>query len=272
MYKEKELELNICKKKILIVDDEPINLEFFEIMLSKLGFEVGKAIDGLDALEKVVAFEPDLILLDIIMPKLTGWEFTKKLRNDEEFEKYSNIPIIMFSGMCNVNGKIEGLELGVDDYITKPFVFREVLFRIRAVLRHRELALQYINLKTKHNKLLGNFTAQSVLQDKLTSLIFDKNWGLMLLKIIREAHKKYLFYLLANLNSNYIGQLIENENNEYIVIDALKRIQMLEEILKDWFNDLTKKSFKISTVYGKEIGQFENIESILTMARKKGEV
>ena len=147
-----------------------------------------------------------------------------------------------------------------------------MIFKFFLHLKRASKGYNRKNLKTKHNKLLGNFTAQSVLQDKLTSLIFDKNWGLMLLKIIREAHKKYLFYLLANLNSNYIGQLIENENNEYIVIDALKRIQMLEEILKDWFNDLTKKSFKISTVYGKEIGQFENIESILTMARKKGEV
>ncbi|MBN2535850.1 MAG: response regulator [Spirochaetales bacterium] len=126
------------KKRILIVDDEPINLEFFDVMLSKLGFIVGKAVDGLDALEKVVEFEPDLIILDNIMPNLTGWEVTKKLKNDEEYKAYSSIPIIMFSAMDDVNDKIEGLDLGVDDYITKPFVFREVLARIKAVLRRRE--------------------------------------------------------------------------------------------------------------------------------------
>ncbi|MBN1698924.1 MAG: response regulator [Spirochaetales bacterium] len=130
------------KRKILIVDDEPINLEFFEVMLSKLGFEVGKAVNGEEALEKVVEFEPDLIILDNIMPKLTGWDVTKKLKQDEEFKDFSSIPIIMFSAMDGVNDKIEGLELGVDDYITKPFVFREVLARIKAVMRHRELALQ----------------------------------------------------------------------------------------------------------------------------------
>jgi len=130
------------KRRILIVDDEPINLEFFEVMLSKLGFEVGKAENGEEALEKVGEFKPDLIILDNIMPKLTGWEVTRKLKNDDIYKEYRTIPIIMFSAMDGVNDKIEGLDLGVDDYITKPFVFREVLARIKAVLRHRELALQ----------------------------------------------------------------------------------------------------------------------------------
>jgi len=127
------------KRKILIVDDEPINLEFFDVMLSKLGFEIEKAVDGEDALEKVPEFVPDLIILDNVMPKMSGWEVTKKLKNGVEFKDYKHIPIIMFSALDAVDNKIEGLELGVDDYITKPFVFREVLARIRAVLRHKEL-------------------------------------------------------------------------------------------------------------------------------------
>ena len=128
--------------KILIVDDEPINLEFFDLMLSKLGFRIRKAIDGEDALVQVREFEPDLILLDNIMPKLSGWEVTKILKQDREYRKYRDVPIIMFSAMDSVKDKIEGYELGVDDYITKPFNFSEVLARIRAVLRHRELAVQ----------------------------------------------------------------------------------------------------------------------------------
>jgi DNA-binding response OmpR family regulator len=130
------------KAKILIVDDEPINLEFFDVMLSKLGFQVEKADDGDIALEKIKDIEPDLIILDNIMPRLTGWEVTKILKNDKHYKKYSTIPIIMFSAMNEVKDKIEGLELGVDDYITKPFNFSEVLARIRVVLRNRELALQ----------------------------------------------------------------------------------------------------------------------------------
>jgi DNA-binding response OmpR family regulator len=127
------------RKKILIVDDEKINLEFFEVMLSKLGFIVEKANDGVEALEKVKRFYPDLIILDNIMPRMSGWEVTKTLKNDS---KYWEIPIIMFSALDDVKDKVEGFELGVDDYITKPFNFSEVLARIRAVLRNRELFAQ----------------------------------------------------------------------------------------------------------------------------------
>jgi DNA-binding response OmpR family regulator len=128
--------------RILIVDDERINLDFFDVMLSKLGFQVDKAADGEEALDKIVECNPDLVILDNIMPKLTGWDVTRKLKTEKEYRKYRTTPIIMFSAMNEVQDKIEGLELGVDDYITKPFNFSEVLARIRVVLRNRELAKQ----------------------------------------------------------------------------------------------------------------------------------
>jgi CheY-like chemotaxis protein len=127
------------RKKILIVDDEQLNLEFFEVMLSKLGFVVEKANDGLEALEKVKRFLPDLILLDNIMPRMSGWEVTKTLKADPKFR---DIPVVMFSALDDVKDKLEGYELGVEDYITKPFNFSEVLARIRVVLRNRELFAQ----------------------------------------------------------------------------------------------------------------------------------
>jgi len=127
------------RNKILIVDDDPVNLEFFQLMLSKLGFTVEEASDGLDALEKMEKFHPDLILLDNIMPRKSGWELTKELKEDK---RYQDIPIIMFSALDDVKDKVAGFELGVDDYITKPFNFSEVLARIRAILRTRELFAQ----------------------------------------------------------------------------------------------------------------------------------
>jgi DNA-binding response OmpR family regulator len=125
--------------KILIVDDDPVNLEFFQLMLSKLGFQVEEAADGIDALSKMKKFHPDLILLDNIMPRMSGWEVTKTLKNDP---KYQDIPIIMFSALDDIKDKIAGFELGIDDYITKPFNFSEVLARIKATLRNRELFTQ----------------------------------------------------------------------------------------------------------------------------------
>jgi DNA-binding response OmpR family regulator len=127
------------RKKILIVDDEQLNLEFFEVMLSKLGFAVEEASDGVEAIDKVKHFYPDLILLDNIMPRMSGWEVTKTLKNDP---KYRDIPIVMFSALDDVKDKLEGYQLGVEDYITKPFNFSEVLARIQVVLRNREIFAQ----------------------------------------------------------------------------------------------------------------------------------
>jgi len=163
------------KGKILIVDDEPINLDFFDVMLSRLGFQVVMAEDGEEALEMIQQDKPDLIILDNIMPKMTGWELTKILKKSKAYEQYHDIPIIMFSAMDAVKDKIEGFELGIEDYITKPFNFSEVLARIRAVLRNKELALQVVNRERRIalieslNKSLVYFTdhLKSPIEDML---------------------------------------------------------------------------------------------------------
>jgi DNA-binding response OmpR family regulator len=152
------------RKKILIVDDEQINVEFFDLMLSKLGFVVEKAANGQEALEKVREFTPDLIMLDNIMPKMSGWEVTRILKNDPEYAEWRDVPIIMFSAMDDVKDKIEGFELGVDDYITKPFNFSEVLARIRSVLRNHELIDQ---LKKRESRI----ALQEQLNDKLLAYV-----------------------------------------------------------------------------------------------------
>jgi len=135
------------QKKILIADDEAVNLDFFEVMLSKLGFEVEKCDNGPDVLEKVKNFNPDLIILDNIMPGMTGREITKTLKNDPN---YKNISIIMLSALDDVKDKVAGFEAGVDDYITKPFNFTEVLARINAVFRNRDLIAQ---IKVRETRL-----------------------------------------------------------------------------------------------------------------------
>ncbi|MDR0400356.1 MAG: response regulator [Treponema sp.] len=153
------------RKKILIVDDEQLNLELFEVMLSKLGFTVEKAHDGEDALEKVRRFFPDLILLDNIMPRMSGWEVTRTLKGDAKFR---DIPIIMFSALDDVKDKLEGYELGVEDYITKPFNFSEVLARIQVALRGRELFAQ---LAMREERLRQAEALMGAVKDSLFSLV-----------------------------------------------------------------------------------------------------
>jgi CheY-like chemotaxis protein len=151
--------------KILIVDDETINLDFFDVTLSKLGFTVEKAEDGVRALEKVKKFFPDIILLDNVMPNMSGWEVTKILKSDPKFK---DIPIVMFSALDDVKDKVEGFELGVDDYITKPFNFSEVLARIRAVLRNREL---YAQIVVRESRLALAEELSSDIKNKLLNFI-----------------------------------------------------------------------------------------------------
>jgi DNA-binding response OmpR family regulator len=134
--------------KILVVDDDPVNRDFFQLMLSKLGFVVEEAYDGMDALEKIKKMQPDIILLDNIMPRMSGFELTKILKKDSV---YGEIPIIMFSALDDVQDKLAGFELGVDDYITKPFNFSEVLARIKAALRNRELFAQIVIRESRLN-------------------------------------------------------------------------------------------------------------------------
>ncbi len=115
--------------KILVVDDEKNICELLGLYLRKDNYEVEYAYDGEMALNRFVSFSPDLILLDIMLPIKDGWEVCREIR------KTSSVPIIMVSAKGETIDKILGLELGADDYITKPFDAKEVLARIKSVLR-----------------------------------------------------------------------------------------------------------------------------------------
>ena len=116
-------------KKILIVDDDENICELLRLYLEKDGFSTIVANDGGQALSAAQINNPDLILLDIMMPVLDGWQVCREIR------KTSNVPIIMLTAKGETFDKVLGLELGADDYVTKPFDSKEVVARIKAVLR-----------------------------------------------------------------------------------------------------------------------------------------
>jgi CheY-like chemotaxis protein len=134
-------------------------------MLSKLGFVVEKAEDGIEVLEKVKKFHPELILLDNIMPKMSGREVTKKLKSDPN---YKDISIIMLSALDDVKDKVESFDAGIDDYITKPFNFTEVLARINAVLRHRAL---FDQIKVRETRLTLAEELNKDLRENLSAFV-----------------------------------------------------------------------------------------------------
>lgn len=120
------------KEKILVVEDEKDIVKMLRYNLEKEGFKVIDAGDGEDALDLAVRQHPDLILLDLMLPGMDGLEVCKALKKEN---KTSSIPIIMLTAKSQESDKVVGLELGADDYITKPFSPRELTARIKAVLR-----------------------------------------------------------------------------------------------------------------------------------------
>ena len=116
-------------RKVLIVEDDRHIGDLLRLYLEKEGMECQLAGDGLLGLEKFHQFQPDLILLDIMLPGLDGWSVCRKVRET------SKVPIIMLTAKGELEDKVSGLEMGADDYITKPFEMKEVLARIEAVLR-----------------------------------------------------------------------------------------------------------------------------------------
>lgn len=115
--------------KILIIDDDINICELLRLYLEKDGFEAEVVTDGLKALDAFNAIQPDLVLLDIMLPGMDGWQICREIRKD------SLTPIIMLTAKGETFDKVLGLELGADDYITKPFETKEVVARIKAVLR-----------------------------------------------------------------------------------------------------------------------------------------
>ena len=124
------------QETILVVDDEQNIRDLARLYLEKEGYKVETAVDGAQALEMVKAADPTLMVLDLMLPEIDGWEVCRRVRVD------SNIPILMLTARDDDIDKIVGLEMGADDYLTKPFNPRELVARVRAILRRAKPANQ----------------------------------------------------------------------------------------------------------------------------------
>ena len=118
--------------RIFIIEDEPSIIQLVQHNLEKNGFIVSSTLNGNDGLKELKKFQPDLLLLDWMLPDLSGIEICKSIRKDNSFK---SLPVIMLTAKGEEEDKIKGLDSGVDDYLTKPFSFNELMARIKAVLR-----------------------------------------------------------------------------------------------------------------------------------------
>jgi two-component system response regulator MprA len=180
--------------KILVVDDEPAVRDALERALRTNGYAVSTAVDGRDGLERIVAETPDLVVLDILMPRLDGLRACRELR-----ERGDRTPVLMLTARDAVGDRVEGLDAGADDYLMKPFALEELLARIRALLRRAipnadekplrfaDLVLDPVGREVRRGDRLIELTRTEYLLLELFLLnprrvltrevIFDRVWG-----------------------------------------------------------------------------------------------
>jgi DNA-binding response OmpR family regulator len=168
------------RRRILVVDDEPRMVHFIRLNLEHDGFEVVEAPSGSKALDRLRDRLPDLILLDVMMPELDGFETLRLVR------EISSVPIIMLTAKGEEDDRVRGLELGADDYITKPFSPRELVSRVRAVLRRTEAP--------------GTSVHEVIQVDDRLKLDFDRRevWVEGRLVQLRPTEYRLLYHLVQN--------------------------------------------------------------------------
>lgn len=168
------------RRRILVVDDEPRMIHFIRLNLEHDGFEVYQATSGIKTLDQFRDQLPDLILLDVMMPDIDGFETLRLIR------EISNVPVIMLTAKGDEDDRVKGLELGADDYITKPFSPRELVSRVRAVLRRTEMP--------------GTPTHEEIQVDDRLKIDFDRRevWVEDQLVKIRPTEYRLLYHLVQN--------------------------------------------------------------------------
>lgn len=179
-------------KKILVVDDEKPISDIIKFNLTKEGYDVETAYDGEEAVEKVDEYNPDLMILDLMLPKKDGLEVAREVR------KTHDMPIIMVTAKDTEIDKVLGLEMGADDYVTKPFSNRELVARVKANLRRRDITQKASEDEENKNIAIGNLVIMP------EAYIVEKNG-----EKIELTHREFeLLHYLAQ----HMGQVMTREH------------------------------------------------------------
>jgi DNA-binding response OmpR family regulator len=162
-------------KRILVVDDEPRYVHLMEVNLMTEGYQVVKAFDGQKAVDLVAEKHPDLVLLDVMMPGLSGFSACERIR------EFSNVPIIMVTAKGEEQDRVRGLDVGADDYIVKPFSATEMLARVRAVLRRAQVSGDSFQKSIfNHDNLRIDFARAEVFRDNKMVFLSATEYRLLL--------------------------------------------------------------------------------------------
>lgn len=204
--------------KILIVEDESKIARFVELELKYEGYDIEIASDGRTGLEKALHKDIDLVLLDIMLPGISGIEVCRRIRLD------SNVPIIMLTAKDDVTDKVAGLDIGADDYMTKPFAIEELLARIRVALnRHTKLVQPKIDI-LQYGKLMLNLSSHSASYDNEELILTKKEFEL-------------LEYLLKNKNIAITREQLLNNVWDYEYLGDTNVVDVYVRYLRQKIDD-----------------------------------
>lgn len=221
--------------KVLVIDDEIHIVELLKFNLETSNYDVDYAYDGIDGYIKAKETKPDLILLDWMLPNISGIEILKKIRSDKFLKQ---IPVIMLTAKNMENDKVEGLEIGADDYITKPFSVKELLARISSVLRryningqNAESILSTGNLKVdlnKHEVYKGTEKIELTLKEfELLKLLLENKGKVLSRNHLLDNIWGYEYYgetRTVDVHIRYLRKKIEGDSSSEKYIQTIRGV------------------------------------------------
>jgi len=216
---------------VLVVEDDPNIRELLQLYLEKEGYAVTLAADGGQGLEKFRAIQPNLVLLDVMMPVMDGWEVCKAIRAESE------TPIIMLTAKGETDDKVTGLKSGADDYVTKPFEMKELLARIEAVLRRADLNTE----KPKARRLV--FDKLTIDMDAFELTVDGKKVD------TPPKEMELLFYLASSPNRVYTRNQLLDEVWGFDYFGDSRTVDVHVKRLREKLEGISEK-WSVKTVWG----------------------
>ena len=236
--------------RILVIDDDPAISELVSINLEMAGYDVNQAEDGIKGQALAVQLQPDLVMLDLMLPKVDGFTVCQRLRRDE---RTSDIPVLMLTALGQTQDKVEGFNSGADDYLTKPFEVEEMLARVRALLRRTDRIPQ----AAKHSEIL-NYGPLTLIPERFEAIWFEKT--------VKLTHLEFelLHCLLQRHGQTVAPSEILKEVWGYDPDDDIETIRVHIRHLRTKLEPDPRHPRYIKTVYGAgyclELPSIEQIE------------
>ena len=236
-----------AKTKILIVDDTIDTVELLRKRLRSEGYETAEAYDGEECLSRVDEVNPDLIILDVMMPKLNGYEVCKRLKADEN-TKY--IPVLMLTAKSEVSDKIKGLDIGADDYLAKPFDYKELSARVRSLLK----------IKAAHEKLAEEEKSEAldqmldeVAHEVRNPLVSIGGFARRVYESLPEGNlnRKYMEMILEDVArlENIVRQLIEIKSTSLLYMEPANINDVIMKALDAMDRELEENAINVETQF-----------------------